>query len=42
VNDLVPDIDRWTVFLQRAFDDLDGAHNAGAKTARLSEDYLHQ
>jgi hypothetical protein len=42
VHDLVPDVHRGAVFLQRAFYDLDGADHAGAKTARLSEDNLHQ
>jgi hypothetical protein len=42
VDDLVPDIDRRAVFLQRALHDFDGADYAGAKTARLSEDDLHQ
>jgi hypothetical protein len=28
--------------LQGALDDLDGAHHAGAKSARLSENDLHQ
>jgi hypothetical protein len=27
--------------LQSAFDDLDGAHDTGAETARLSEDHCH-
>ena len=30
-------VDRWAVLLQRALDDLDGTHDAGAKTARLGE-----
>jgi hypothetical protein len=34
-------IDRRAVFLQSAFDDLDGAHDTGAETARLSEDHFH-
>src|ERR1700734_332206 len=42
VHDLVAHIDRRAVFLQRAFDDLDGAHNSGAKTTGLSEDYFHR
>ena len=37
VNDLVPDIDRRAVHLQRALDDVDGAHDARAKTARRAE-----
>ena len=35
VNDLVADIDRRAVFFQRALDDVDRTHNAGAKSARL-------
>ena len=42
VHDLVAHIDRRTEFLQRPFDDLDGAHDAGAKTARLGEYHFHQ
>ena len=42
VHDFVAHIDRRAVFLQGALDDLDGADHAGAKTARLSENYLHQ
>ena len=37
VHDLVADIDRRAVFLQRQHDDLDGAVDAGAKTARLAQ-----
>ena len=42
VHDLVAHIDRRAVFLQGALDDLDGADDARAKTARLSEYNLHQ
>jgi hypothetical protein len=35
----VPDIDRRTVFFERPLDDLDGALDTGAKTARLGQDY---
>jgi hypothetical protein len=42
VHDLVAHIDRRAVFLQRAFDDLDGADNAGAETAGLGEDNFHR
>src|SRR6185312_8895613 len=42
VHDLVTHIDRRPVFLERAFDDLDGAHHAGAKSARLREDDPHR
>ena len=41
VHDLVPHIDRRAVFLQRALDDLDRAHHAGAETARLGQNDLH-
>jgi hypothetical protein len=34
VHDLVADIDRRTIFLDRQHHDLDGAINAGAETAR--------
>ena len=37
VHDLVADIDRRAVFLQRQHDDLDGAVDAGAEAARLAE-----
>ena len=42
VHNLMADIDRRTIFLQSAFHDLDRTHHAGAKTARLSEDNLHE
>ena len=42
VDDLMAHVDRRTVLLQRALDDLDGTHDAGAKTARLGEYDLHQ
>ena len=38
VDDLMPDIDRRAKFLQCAFDDLNGAHDAGAEAARLRQD----
>ena len=41
VDDLVAHVDRRTVFLQRALDDLDRAHDAGAKTSGLGENDLH-
>ena len=41
VHDLVADIDRRAVFLQRPLDDLDGAHDAGAKAARLRQIHFH-
>ena len=37
VDDLVADIDRRSVFLKRAIDDLDGPHHAGAEAARLGQ-----
>ena len=42
VHDLVAHIDRRAVFLQRPFDDLDGAHHTGAKSTRLGEYNFHQ
>jgi hypothetical protein len=42
VHDLVAHVDRRTVLHQRAFDDLDRAHHAGAKSAGLGQDYLHR
>ena len=42
VHDLVTHIDRRAEFLQRPFDDLDGAHHAGAEAARLGEYHFHQ
>ena len=42
VHDLVAHIDRRTVFLQRALDDLDRAHDAGAEAAGLGQNDLHQ
>ena len=42
VHDFVTHIDRRAVFLQRPLDDLDGAHDAGAKTAGLGENHFHQ
>ena len=42
VHDFVTHVDRRTVFLQRALDDLDGTDDAGAKTARLGEYDFHQ
>jgi hypothetical protein len=42
VHDLVAHVDRRTVLLQGALDDLDGTDHAGTKTARLSEYDLHQ
>ena len=42
VHDLVPHVDRRAIFLQRALDDLDGAHDAGAESAWLSQNDPHQ
>ena len=41
VHDLVAHIDRRAVFLERALDDLDRAHHAGAEAARLRQNDLH-
>jgi hypothetical protein len=35
MHDLVPDIDRRTVFLESALNDFDGTHDARTKSARL-------
>ena len=42
VHDLVTHIDWRAEFLQRPLDDLDRAHDAGAKAARLGEYHFHQ
>jgi hypothetical protein len=42
VHDLVAHVDGGPVFLQRALDDLDRAHDAGAKSPRLSQDDFHR
>ena len=39
VNDLVAHVNRLVVFLQRAFDDLNRAHDASAEAPRLSENH---
>ncbi len=41
VHDLVADIDRRAVFLERPFDDLDRALDAGAETPGLGQDDPH-
>ena len=41
VDDLVAHIDGLAILLERALDDVDGAHHAGAKAARLGQDDLH-
>src|SRR5262249_12869175 len=41
MNDLVADIDGRPVFLERALDNLDGAHYACAETARLRHKAHH-
>ena len=41
VNDLVTDVDRRSVLLERTLDDFDGAHHAGAESARLRKKDLH-
>ena len=38
VHDLVTHIDWWTIFLERAFNDLDSHLHAGAKAAGLGKD----
>jgi hypothetical protein len=38
MHDLVTDIDRRPVLLERAFDDLDGTFHSGAKAAGLGKD----
>src|SRR5690606_13704814 len=40
MHDLVPDIDRRAIFLQREFDDADRAIDAGAETARRGDQNL--
>jgi hypothetical protein len=35
VHDLMADIDRWPIFLQRPLDNLDRALDPGTKTSRL-------
>jgi hypothetical protein len=42
VNDLVADVDGRPVFLERALDNLDGAHDACAESARLRQNDLHE
>ena len=41
MDDLVPHIDRRAVFLERAFHDLDRAHDAGAEATRLRQINFH-
>ena len=41
MDDFVAHIDRRPEFIQRHFDDLDRAFDAGAKTAGLGENNLH-
>jgi hypothetical protein len=41
VHNLVAHIDRRPVFLQGALDNLNRAHDAGTKTARLGEYHFH-
>ena len=41
VHDLVADIDRRAVFLERALDDLDRPLDAGAEASRLGQDHPH-
>ena len=42
VHDLVTHVDRRPILLQGPLDDLDGADDAGAESARLSKYDLHQ
>jgi hypothetical protein len=41
VDDLMPDIDRRTIFLECALDDLDCTYHARAKSAGLRKIYFH-
>jgi hypothetical protein len=41
VDDLVADIDRRAIFLERALDDLDRPHHARAKASRLRQIHFH-
>src|SRR5439155_5530275 len=41
VHDLVADIDRGTVFIERTLDYFDGTHDARAKSAGLRKIYFH-
>jgi len=41
VHDLVADIDGRAIFLEREFDDLYGALDAGAKSSGLRENHQH-
>jgi hypothetical protein len=41
VDDLMADIDRLAIFIERLFHDIDGAHDPGAKAAWLGKDYAH-
>jgi hypothetical protein len=42
MHDLVPNIDRRAILLERALHDLDGAHDPGAKAAGLREIHFHR
>ena len=42
VHHFVPHVDRRAVQRQRALDDLDGAIDPGAETARISQEDLHR
>jgi hypothetical protein len=41
VHDLMADIDRRAIFLERALDNIYGPHYTGAKPSRLGQDDLH-
>src|SRR5262249_1133453 len=41
VHDLMAHIYRWSIFLQRTLDDLDGGYDASAKTSGLGKNHTH-
>ena len=41
VHDLVADIDGLAILIERLFDDIDGAHDAGAEAAWLGKNDSH-
>ena len=41
VHDLVAHIDGLAIFIERLFDDIDGAYDAGAEAAWLGKDNSH-
>ncbi|MPN41674.1 hypothetical protein SDC9_189228 [bioreactor metagenome] len=42
MHDFVPDVDRCAEFFDGAFNDGDGAFDAGAEAARVGEDDFHE